>query len=206
MKNKFKRNRNTRPLSKLFLVLPEGSLSEGEYFEQIRAVFTKESGKTCCLHVPSPVKSKNNPISLKNRMDGIIREKRYEANYEAWLIFDRDQWVRHEIDAVEKWCKKDTLHHHYALSNPKFEYWLLLHLENVSGCITSDEATRRLKVHYSDFVKSIPRGFVTMERVRFACQQARAKFTSCPNVRDNNGSTVYQLIESLAQEAGIDLS
>lgn len=203
---RFKRPANTTQVSNLYIVLSEGTKTELEYFKQVDRLFNEnwnnEKGYGLRLLKPG---TNNSPVGLINGINRFLHRERYRENYEVWIVFDRDQWEDRELDAVETWKEKNP-RRHFALSHPCFEYWLLLHLENVSGCITSDEATRRLKVHYSDFVKSIPRGFVTMERVRLACQQAREKFTSCPNVRDNNGSTVYQLIERLAKEAGIDLS
>jgi hypothetical protein len=52
-----------------------------------------------------------------------------------------------------------------ALSNPKFELWLLLHFEPIAGCITAHSVDGRLAMYLPAYDKHIPAGFPTREQV-----------------------------------------
>lgn len=203
---RFIRPANTTQVSNLYIVLPEGTKTEKEYFKQADRLFyenrNNEKGYGLILLKPG---ANNSPVGLINEIKKYLRSGKYRENYEAWIVFDRDQWNDRDLDAVESW-RKENSHHHFALSHPCFEYWLLLHFEDISGSLSASELTHRLKKYLSDYNKSVPRGFVAMDRVKRACNSARVKFRQSPDLRSNNGSTVYQLIEMLAKEAGIDLS
>ncbi len=76
---------------------------------------------------------------------------------EVWVVFDtegpgntdRDRQAR---DAVER---ARQLNFHTAVSNPCFEYWLILHFEYFTKAIAdSAEACKRLKKHIQDYHKN----------------------------------------------------
>ena len=203
---RFTRPVNTTQVSNLYIVLSEGTKTEQEYFKQVDRLFNEngnnETGYGLKLLKPG---TSNNPTGLIKGMNKHLRMEKYRENYEAWIVFDRDEWSTAEFNAVEIWEKNDP-RHHYALSHPCFEYWLLLHFEDVSGNLTGPDVMHRLKIYLPDYNKGIQRGFVTMDRVRRACKAARVKLGQSSDLRNYNGSTVCQLIEMLAKEAGVDLS
>ena len=204
---KFIRSANTAQVSNLYVVLPEGTKTEQEYFKQIDRLFDENwnNGKGYRLKPLKPG-ANNSPIGLINGINKFLHEGKFKGDYEAWIVFDRDDWNEADFNAVGLWKSQDPRHHHFALSHPCFEYWLLLHFENVSGCLSAKETEHRLKRHLPNYNKSIPRGFLTIDKVRRACKAARTKYSQSADLLNNNGSTVYQLIERLAKEAGIDLS
>jgi len=58
--------------------------------------------------------------------------------YEAWLVIDKDDNNDEKLRKVYEWSQsKDN--YGLALSNPKFEYWLLLHFEEGKGVQNSPE-------------------------------------------------------------------
>jgi hypothetical protein len=58
-------------------------------------------------------------------LENAIKELPLQSADEAWLVVDRDQWTTESLKRVHAWCQK-TPNAHLALSNPKFEFWLLL--------------------------------------------------------------------------------
>lgn len=48
---------------------------------------------------------------------------------ELWMIIDRDQW--NNIAEISTLCKNEG-NFYLALSNPCFEFWLLLHIKDLS--------------------------------------------------------------------------
>ena len=55
---------------------------------------------------------------------------------EAWLVVDKDQWTDEQLTQLHQWSLQQE-NYGFALSNPKFEYWLLLHFEDGTGIILS---------------------------------------------------------------------
>ena len=48
---------------------------------------------------------------------------------EAWIVIDRDEWTEEQLARLHQWSNERT-NHGFALSNPNFEYWLILHFED----------------------------------------------------------------------------
>ena len=85
------------------------------------------------------------------------------------------------------------------LSNPKFEYWLLLHFEEGTGITSSRDCSDRLKRHLPAYDKGIDARTITPERIDEAIRRARRQDN--PPCRDwpraLGGTTVYRLVENI---------
>jgi len=61
------------------------------------------------------------------------KEAKDEFNFkspdELWMIIDRDEWTN--IDEISTLCKNEG-NFYLALSNPCFEFWVLLHVKDIS--------------------------------------------------------------------------
>ena len=130
-----KRRRFTRPLGerryrKMFVISTEGNITEPQYFNifnQWAVIHVK------CLRS----KGDNSPPAVLARMKRYIEEK----GLQKWLVVDRDQWNEVHLRELHEWSLQAD-GYGFALSNPKFEYWLLLHFENGTG-VTNDEISPR---------------------------------------------------------------
>lgn len=63
------------------------------------------------------------------------------------VVIDRDQYS-HTIEGIlqcKKWCEEHSVH--FFLSNPCFEFWLLLHFRDISVDYNADEKAMMLKNH-----------------------------------------------------------
>ena len=112
---------------------------------------------------------------------------------------DRDQWTEEQLDGVFLGCRASAFH--MAVSNPKFEYWLLLHFEDGSGLSGSRDCTQRLMRHLPNFKK----GHLETQKIEpgipDAIHRAEAKDTpSCEDWPRTNGSTVYRLVKRLTEQ------
>ena len=84
-----------------------------------------------------------------------------------------------------------------ALSNPKFEYWLLLHFEDGKG-VTAGNCIEKLKKHVENYAKNKICISKFYEYTQTAIQHAKAKDASnCSDWPRTNGSTVYRLVEQM---------
>ena len=71
------------------------------------------------------------PHSVLTRMKKYLESNvnKLSKNDQAWLVIDKDCWSDEQLDKLLQWTKEKK-NHHLAVSNPNFEYWLLLHFEN----------------------------------------------------------------------------
>jgi len=118
--------------------------------------------------------------------------------YEIWIVIDRDNWRPVDLDMLVSWARKDPTRRFLALSNPNFEYWLLLHFED-AGSLTSKECVRRLRKYLGGYRKRLdPRDF-TPELIAAAVRRGKRRDTPpCAGwPRDPGSTTVYRLVERI---------
>jgi hypothetical protein len=116
---------------------------------------------------------------------------------EAWLVVDKDNWTDGQLSELHAWSTKKK-NYGFALSNPKFEYWLLLHFENGAGVSSSRDCSERLKRYLPDYDKGIDTRNITESMLDDAIRRARSRDTPpCADWPRNVGTTVYRLIEKI---------
>ena len=79
-------------------------------------------------------------------MQRYLNDEEIKKTDEAWLVVDKDQWSSAQLLMLHQWAQS-AANYGMALSNPKFEYWLLLHFEDGSGVGTSSQCSERLRRH-----------------------------------------------------------
>ena len=194
-----KRRRFQRPLGerryrKLFVIAVEGVKTEPQYF----AIFNDQQSviRVNCLkgsHDSSP------PQVLK-RMEDHLRQEELRSSDEAWLVVDKDQWTDEQLDQLHAWAQARD-NYGFVLSNPKFEYWLLLHFEDGTGIASSRDCSDRLKRHLPGYDKGIDARKITRDRIDEAIRRARLRDNPpCADwPRALGGTTVYKLVENILQ-------
>jgi hypothetical protein len=191
------RRRFERPLGeqsyrKLYLLAVEGTKTEPQYF----ALFDDEHAivRVSCLKGDS----KSAPLYVLKRMQEHIEKNSFRDTDEAWLVVDKDAWKDAHLTKLHAWAESAD-NYGLALSNPKFEYWLLLHFEVCNGIVSSRDCTQRLKSHVPGYDKAISRKHFTPESIKAAVARAKAQDTPpCSDwPRKLGGTTVYRLIESI---------
>jgi len=187
----FKRTIGKRRYKKMYVIASEGTQTEPIYF----GMFNNNENT---IHVKSlKGKHKSAPKHVLSRMKNYIRNEGLKKTDEAWLIVDSDQWPDPDLKILYDWsCSQG--HYGLAVSNPKFEYWLLLHFEDGTGISTSSQCTRRLKSYLPNFGKSC----IDEAKVKPGVQEAinRAILKDSPPCTDwphTTGTTVYMLVKKL---------
>ena len=153
----FSRPMGYRRYRKLFIISCEGKETEIQYFRLIQS-YNPE------ILVDCPTRNRqSSPFQVLKTLKQRFMEKNPRPPYEAWLVIDKDHWTGVQIDELAKWVD-----HHgnrgLAVSNPKFEFWLLLHFKMGNDVHTSRECTIRLQRYLDDFSKHIdPRAITFLE-------------------------------------------
>ena len=135
----FRRPPGQRRYRKLFVVATEGQKTEPQYF----SLFNSASViRVLCLKCGRD----SAPESVLKRMQRYLNDEEIKKTDEAWLVVDKDQWSSAQLLMLHQWAQS-AANYGMALSNPKFEYWLLLHFEDGSGVGTSSQCSERLRRH-----------------------------------------------------------
>lgn len=191
-RRRFQRPPGKRRYRKLFVIACEGEKTEPQYF-----FIFNDPQSVISVRCISKARDSSPPQVLRRLKEHLSRE-RLRPSDEAWLVVDKDMWTDGQLEQLHAWSLERS-NYGFALSNPKFEYWLLLHFEDGRGITSSRVCTERLRRHLPDLSKGIDVRKITRERVDDAIHRARARDVPPCNdwPRDMGRTTVYKLVESI---------
>jgi hypothetical protein len=178
----------------LFFLSVEGSKTEVEYF----TFFNRFDLPISVIPIKrQPEKSSPNHV-FKQMIKHIGKDsKNLKKEDEAWIVIDRDDWPENQIQKLLNWEQKKEKHN-VAISNPNFEYWLLLHFEKGSQIKNSKDCLNRLRSFLPNYQKSIDMRKITLEAIEGAIREAKLR---CKNQIKNNSkiwsTNVYILVERI---------
>lgn len=197
-RSRFHRQHSSRSYRRLFVISTEGAKDEPSYFRRANQHLQKQHRVVVkCLYKAD----KSAPPYVLQRMQAYLKNEELRPGDEAWIVVDRDDWPEAQLNNLFTWTTEND-QYHLALSNPKFEYWLLLHFEDGKGVPTAPECDERLKKHFprckqvSDIISRI-----TLAQVQDAIRRAKEKDDPpCLGWPHELGqTTVYKLVENLIQ-------
>lgn len=200
-RRKFRRPLGERRYKKLFLLATEGVKTELIYFSR----FVDEASvvRVQCLRGSHG----SSPPQVLSRMNQALKREQIQAYDEAWLVVDKDQWTNPQLEQLHRWSLKSP-NYGFALSNPKFEYWLLLHFEDGNGVGSSRDCVERIRRWIAGYDKAVDARKFSVEQIKTAI--ARAKQRDQPPCKDwprmAGQTTVYRLVENIlaASETAVE--
>ena len=191
-KLRFQRPLGDRRYKKLFVVSVEGSKTEPQYF----AIFNQPQSTVLVKCLKRPL-TESSPIQVLKKMQGYLRKESLRKTDEAWIVVDKDDWTEDQLRELLQWAKKSE-NHGFALSNPNFEYWLLLHFEDGKGMTNSQECLTRLKRHLPNYKKDIDYKKIMLELIAKAISRAKQRDTNrSSDFPQIWSTTVYKLVEKI---------
>ena len=191
-RRRFERRTGERRYRKLFVIAVEGAKTEPQYF----ALFYDQASviRVNCLRG----RHDSSPPQVLKRMERYLQDESLKSTDEAWLVVDKDQWTDEQLALLHTWAMS---RHNYglALSNPKFEYWLLLHFEDGTGVGSSAHCGDRLRQYLPYYDKAIDARQLTRARILDALDRARRRdYPPCVDwPRALGGTTVYRLVAGI---------
>ena len=191
----FRRPLGERRYRKLFIVATEGVKTEPQYFAILNDRYS-------VIHVDClRSKHRSSPPQVLKRMENRLRQETLNDSDEAWLVVDKDQWTDEQLAQLHTWSQSAD-NYGFALSNPKFEYWLLLHFEDGTNIGSSSACSARLKRHLPDYDKDLDVRKITSDMIKDAIRRAKVR-DNPPCVdwpRTFGSTTVYKLVENILNE------
>lgn len=222
--------------SKIIFLSCEGSVTEEEYIEVLSKIYDGVKGRVQLISVAedevhtipkkrtreqNQVLGKSKPWQLVERINKFKEEK--EVKYEFSKYPDDEFWIVSDVDdnldnhktefenAIRECEEKD---YKYAISNPFFEIWLLLHHDEVSEedkkyAVTEKhhyEATDHFRIRLNEKgaplkdQKHLKLEHYSDEKIRLAVKRAKelveGKNEKIPSAY---GTYVYQIIEEILE-------
>ena len=229
--------RPQRPATdKIIFLSMEGCVTEEEYFERVREIFSDLQNRIQFISVvedavnthykyrttdQNALLSKVRPKQLVERIDQFKREKADIFQFdtypedEFWIVTDVDQnwdlWLAEWEQAVSMCAEKG---YQYAVSNPFFEVWLLLHHDEATD---EDKAFAVTELHsyektdhyrqrlaelgfplHGNNQKHIDKAHYNAENIKAAMERARALHRNEKDLAPKYlSSTVYILMDKI---------
>ncbi len=192
MTSRLHRRLGERRYKRMFVIVAEGTVTEQEYFPLL--------DEDSIVHVKC-LKSKGNlpPQDALKRVRSYVHKEGLRKKDEAWVVVDRDFWPPQHLAELHAWAQEKA-NYGFALSNPKFEFWLLLHFESAEGVTTSSDCDNRLANHLRSYNKHIDPHHFTRERIAQAVERAKERDNPrCQDWPRVAGTTVYRLVQNILQ-------
>lgn len=188
---RFERKTNQRRYKKLFVVAAEGRNTESQYFG-----FLGRKNSVVRVHCIKHG-DKSSPVYLLKAIEKYLKEIGLRDTDEAWCVCDTDKWPPEQLIGLLKWSKKKT-NYGLAVSNPNFEFWLLLHFEDGNKVRNSVTCKTRLEQHLPGYDKNIDSKKFTKEKIEKAVERAKIRDNPpCKSLPCEKQTTVYRLVERI---------
>ena len=199
--------------ARLIVIASEGKDTERIYFKALAKEYTNPRVHVHILERSEDEQNNSSPEHVLKQLNEYKSQYELEKDDELWLVIDKDRWTEAMLSRVATECSQGVAMH-MALSNPCFELWLLLHLEDAS-LLTPEEQKRwmenrrkyknadpylkvRLRQKMGSYHESAYDALSLIAHVEDAMMRARS-LDKNPNDRwpQTLGTRVYLLAESV---------
>lgn len=182
-RNPFERPDPSRNEREAILIALEDEKSSRFYFDAIKKFLRNSRMIVLAEHEGSDPDSVVS--SAKRRFDQQERAAEtdlYSAAFDrknVWIVFDTEGPQNDQRRQVAKKAldRLHSLNFRSAISNPSFEFWLLLHFEYFVGVLQDGKAVcKRLEKHLKDFKKGVGCFEMTREKLATAVENSKRIF------------------------------
>lgn len=117
--------------ARLIVIASEGKDTERIYFKALAKEYSNPRVHVHILERSVDEQNNSSPEHVLKQLNDYKSQYELEADDELWLVVDKDRWTEAMLSRVATECSQEVAMH-MALSNPCFELWLLLHIEDVT--------------------------------------------------------------------------
>lgn len=211
-RTEFIRISNVTDREKMFLLAYEGNETEPTYFEALKNDYRFNNEIIEIVSLRRDAKdTKSAPKYVFENLEKIKDEYDLGNNDELWMIIDRDRNGKN-IEKYSTKCKSEP-NFYFALSNPCFEFWLLLHLKDISeftegelNLIFENRKVGSKKTYLKKLLSNIlPDGYNEanlqperfLQHIEVAINRAKAMNIEAEDYPQKLGTDIYKLIEKV---------
>lgn len=209
----FFRESNTTPKEKIVVLAFEGNDTERIYFEALKES-VKFNDEIIFLHLLSRPKEDTNsaPNHVFSKLKSEAKDQyNFSKDDELWMVIDTDRW-KNIPDIIVECNKLENMY--VAVSNPCFEFWLLLHIkdlneykdEDLVAILNNKKANKNRTYVEAELInilgsynKTNPQPDRFIPNILFAMIQAKTLDTPLEVYPTRLGSHIYKIVEKIAK-------
>jgi hypothetical protein len=184
----------------MFIIATEGKETEPQYFQMFKTnlqtqYLNEVARREVLIRILETRKGDSSPKQVLDRAIGWVKKNPIKDDDEIWLVIDHDGRPEYLLDGLHTSCSNCGVH--LAVSNPQFEYWLLLHFEDGKKIKNRDDCINRLRQHMPSYDKVNFNVDKLKPGIREAIRRAKEKDADQCSWPTCNGTTVYRLVEKI---------
>jgi hypothetical protein len=207
----------TEEPKKVVIISCEGSNTEPEYFETVKRKLSVNLKNLVEVDVVPKPAGASEPKAVLNNLEEHVKNK-YDFRKGSdilWLVIDRESVSSRKKNIKDIYPECTTKGYFIALSNPLFEFWLLLHVADIKSyepeTLIQNEwvsASRNRRYIDKELSTILPNGYnkkkgkfnqgiVSLANLKRALSQEKLFCTSYPDILDNLGSNIGNIIDDI---------
>ena len=195
MPSRYARKKGFKNTRKKIVIATEGEKCEPNYFEALKS----KSKQNINIELLPTTKGFSSPDHVFTRLQQFKAKHQLDPEDQCWLIADVDRFQKQgTLQKAVRDCQE--FGYFFAVTNPCFELWLLLHLENPQGAQSCSFYKRRLSQLLKPHGAGKNHGVFFMPHVEKAVERARILDSRSEDKwPQETGSHLYKLIEELVE-------
>lgn len=211
----------TEDPKKVIIISCEGKVTEPGYFNTIKSKLSEHISSLIEIEIVQKKGNESDPKSVLNNLEVHCQSKYdYKNDHDVlWIVCDREK-----VDIRKRHLEKIIPECHskgykLALTNPLFEFWVLMHVVDISK-YTHEELFCNKKISNSrKFIdkeisnlmegnggynkKSFNPNIVSLENIKKAIDQEKSFTNTVPEILDNLGSNISQIVLDILDESAL---
>ncbi|MDG2669756.1 RloB family protein [Vibrio parahaemolyticus] len=209
----------TEEPTKVIIISCEGNNTEPEYFTAIKEVLSEHISSLVEIELVEKAAGGSEPQDVLDNLQNYVDKYDFSKDHDSlWLVCDREKVIDRKTGSkglleVTPVCEEKG--YSMALTNPLFEFWLLMHIADVSEYCSETlymnekvNSTRRYidkelsnilegNGGYSKKTGKFNRLIVTIDNVKRAIEQEKSFENDLHKIIDNLGSNVGSLVAEI---------
>lgn len=201
---------------KIIIISCEGSNTEPAYFKAIKEKLSNHISALIKIELVPKEPGASEPRDIVCNLDEFLHtEYDYKGEYddELWVVWDREKVNARKENILNILPECREKNYNIAMTNPLFEFWLLLHFDDITKYNTetlfiNDWNTPSKKRRYIDKElsniltngynkKNFNRDIVTKDNIDRALEQEKLFETELEEIMNNLGSNIGDLIRTI---------
>ena len=190
------RRRESFKDSSMFIIGYEGNIKDPKYFYRIEEELIEP--RKAFIHPLPPDNGESAPKKVLERVKDFVEDPKRGVDIEPgdniWFVLDVDRYPKVQFDEVNEYCNMEK-QRKLAISNPCFEIWLWMHIEDVDK-ITS-KTSKMLKNELHEKLNSLSFNGDYIPFMKDAIKRAYIADSSKTYYPDSYSTKVHLLVEEL---------
>lgn len=205
--------------TRVIIISCEGTNTEPEYFKAIREKLKDNISSLIKIELVPKLSNASEPKHVLDNLQAFVDKYDFNKEHDSlWLVCDREKVIHRKTGkkgllTIIPLCKEKG--YSIALTNPLFEFWLLLHLVDITTYdhdtlfdnkkLSSDkryidnELSNILEGGYSKKKDQFNRNIVSLENVKRAINQEKIFENDLTKIMDTLGGNVSSLINEIVE-------